>query len=232
MSTQSESSDVIRLVIADDIPLFREMLVHTLEEEEDIEIIAHASDGIEAVEACRQHRPHIILLDVEMPRMNGVEATKAIVAECPETRVVILTAYEDDQLILELIQAGATGYLVKDTHVDEVVKAIRVAHDGESLIQPRVAQKILKMMVSMPSGSGEVSVKKEVQEKLDRLTAREREVLEGIACGLNNKELAVHFCIGHTTVKTHVNRMMQKLELRDRVEAVLFALEAGLVPEK
>jgi DNA-binding NarL/FixJ family response regulator len=227
MTVPSQISDTIRLVIADDIPLFREMLVHTLEEEEDIEIIAHAANGLEAVEACRLHRPHIILLDVEMPKMNGVDATKAIVAECPSTRVVILTAYEDDQLILELIQAGATGYLVKDTHVDEVVKAIRVAHDGESLIQPRVAQKILKMMVSMPSTGNEV--KREVQDKLDRLTGREREVLEGIAQGLNNKELAALFCIGHTTVKTHVNRMMQKLELRDRVEAVLFALEAGLV---
>ena len=227
MAASSQISDTIRLVIADDIPLFREMLVHTLEEEEDIEIIAHASNGLEAVEACRLHRPHIILLDVEMPKMNGVEATKVIRAECPATRVVILTAYEDDQLILELIQAGATGYLVKDTHVDEVVKAIRVAHDGESLIQPRVAQKILKMMVAMPSAGTDVN--KEVQEKLERLTAREREVLEGIAKGLNNKELAELFCIGHTTVKTHVNRMMQKLELRDRVEAVLFALEAGLV---
>jgi len=227
MSAPSQISDTIRLVIADDIPLFREMLVHTLEEEEDIEIIAHASNGLEAVEACRLHRPHIILLDVEMPKMNGVEATKVIRAECPQTRVVILTAYEDDQLILELIQAGATGYLVKDTHVDEVVKAIRVAHDGESLIQPRVAQKILKMMVAMPSAGNDVN--KAVQEMLERLTAREREVLEGIAKGLNNKELAELFCIGHTTVKTHVNRMMQKLELRDRVEAVLFALEAGLV---
>ena len=227
MSAPSQISDTIRLVIADDIPLFREMLVHTLEEEEDIEIIAHASNGLEAVEACRLHRPHIILLDVEMPKMNGVEATKVIRAECPSTRVVILTAYEDDQLILELIQAGATGYLVKDTHVDEVVKAIRVAHDGESLIQPRVAQKILKMMVAMPSAGNDVD--KAVQDKLERLTAREREVLEGIAKGLNNKELAELFCIGHTTVKTHVNRMMQKLELRDRVEAVLFALEAGLV---
>ena len=227
MSAPSQISDTIRLVIADDIPLFREMLVHTLEEEEDIEIIAHASNGLEAVEACRLHRPHIILLDVEMPKMNGVEATKVIRAECPSTRVVILTAYEDDQLILELIQAGATGYLVKDTHVDEVVKAIRVAHDGESLIQPRVAQKILKMMVAMPSADNDVD--KAVQEKLERLPARERDVLEGIAKGLNNKELAELFCIGHTTVKTHVNRMMQKLELRDRVEAVLFALEAGLV---
>lgn len=233
MSNSTETTGPIRLVIADDIPLFREMLVHTLEEEGDIDIVAHASNGIEAVEACRLHRPHIILLDVEMPKMNGVEATRLIRSECPDTRVVILTAYEDDRLILELIQAGATGYLVKDTHIDEVVKAIRVAHDGESLIQPRVAQKILRMMSSMPSQETPSQTPAvDIKAKLERLTAREREVLEGMARGLNNKELAETFCIGHTTVKTHVNRMMQKLELRDRVEAVLFAVQAGLVDGK
>lgn len=232
MSKQLESFGGISLVIADDMPLFREMLVHTLEEEEDIKIVAHASNGIEAVEACCLHRPDIILLDVEMPKMNGLEATKAIASKCPDTRVVILTAYEDDRLILQLIQAGATGYLVKDTHVDEVVRAIRVAYDGESLIQPRVAQKILQMLVSLPpqdDKSKDPELTKRIQSKLERLTAREREVLEGMAKGLNNKEIAEQFCIGHTTVKTHVNRMMQKLELRDRVEAVLFAVEAGLV---
>ena len=223
----------IRLVIADDIPLFREMLVHTLEEENDIEIVAHAANGLEAVEACRTHRPHVILLEVEMPKMNGVEATVVIKRECPDTKVVILTAYEDDRLIFELIRGGASGYLVKDTHVDEVVRAIRVAHEGESLIQPRVAQKILRMMSSMPSQeSATATPATDTKEKLERLTAREREVLEGMAKGLNNKELAELFCIGHTTVKTHVNRMMQKLELRDRVEAVLFAVQAGLVDGK
>lgn len=232
MPKQLESFGGISLVIADDMPLFREMLVHTLEEEEDIKIVAHASNGIEAVEACCLHRPDIILLDVEMPKMNGLEATKAIASKCPDTRVVILTAYEDDRLILQLIQAGATGYLVKDTHVDEVVRAIRVAYEGESLIQPRVAQKILQMLVSLPpqdDKSKDPERKKRIQGKLERLTAREREVLEGMAKGLNNKEIAEKFCIGHTTVKTHVNRMMQKLELRDRVETVLFAVEAGLV---
>ena len=229
----NEPSGSIRLVIADDITLFREMLVHTLEEEDDIEIVAHAANGLEAVEACLKHRPHVILLDVEMPKMNGVEATVVIKRECPDTKVVILTAYEDDRLIFELIRGGASGYLVKDTHVDEVVRAIRVAHDGESLIQPRVAQKILRMMSSMPSqDSATAAPATDAKEKLERLTAREREVLEGMAKGLNNKELAELFCIGHTTVKTHVNRMMQKLELRDRVEAVLFAVQAGLVDGK
>ncbi len=229
----SEVSELIRLVIADDIPLFREMLVHTLEEEDDIDIVAHASNGLEAVEACRIHHPHIILLDVEMPKMNGVDATRIIKKECPSTRVVILTAYEDDHLILELIHAGASGYLVKDTHVDEVVKAIRVAHGGESLIQPRVAQKILRMMAAMPQSEAPTQPPaSDLSSKLELLTAREREVLEGMAKGLNNKELAEQLCIGHTTVKTHVNRLMQKLDLRDRVEAVLFAVQAGLVDSK
>lgn len=227
-SSQGQKPD-IRIVIADDIPLFRDMLVHALEEESDIVVVAHAANGLEAVQSCVTHLPDIILLDVEMPKMNGVEATKEIIRACPKTRVVILTAYEDDKLIFELIQAGATGYLVKDTHIDEVVKAIRIAHEGESLIQPRVAQKILRMMVSMPVKLKEPHRESKTQEYLNRLTAREREVLEGIAQGLNNKELAEKLCIGHTTVKTHVNRMMQKLELRDRVEAVLFALKAGLL---
>lgn len=231
--SSSQTAESIRLVIADDIPLFREMLVHTLEEETDIDIVAHAANGVEAVEECQRHRPHIILLDVEMPKMNGVEATKLIKKECPETQVVILTAYEDDQLIFELIRAGAVGYLVKDTHIDEVVKAIRVAYHGESLIQPRVAQKILRMMSTMPQGETVAqNLDSDVVRRLEMLTAREREVLEGMAQGLNNKELAEMLCIGHTTVKTHVNRMMQKLDLRDRVEAVLFAVQAGLVDGK
>ncbi|MCA9794542.1 MAG: response regulator transcription factor [Candidatus Eremiobacteraeota bacterium] len=221
-------SDSIKIVIADDMPLFREMLIHTLDDEEDITVLGEASDGEDAVNQCKQLAPNIIILDVEMPKMNGVEATRAIVASCPATRVVILTAYEDDDLILELVQAGATGYLVKDTPVDDVVKAIRVAHTGESLIQPRVAQKILKMMATM----GQTSEKEpgnEIAEKLALLTSRELEVLTLIGRGLNNKEIADTLCIGGTTVKTHVTRIMSKLNLRDRVEAVLFAVQAGLV---
>ncbi|MGE0495077.1 MAG: response regulator [Vulcanimicrobiota bacterium] len=221
-------SESIKIVIADDMPLFREMLIHTLDDEEDITVLGEASDGEDAVNQCKQLAPNIIILDVEMPKMNGVEATRAIVASCPATRVVILTAYEDDELILELVQAGATGYLVKDTPVDDVVKAIRVAHTGESLIQPRVAQKILKMMANM----GQTSEKEptgDLAEKLSLLTSRELEVLTAIGRGLNNKEIADTLCIGGTTVKTHVTRVMSKLNLRDRVEAVLFAVQAGLV---
>ncbi|MBI3928903.1 MAG: response regulator transcription factor [Armatimonadetes bacterium] len=231
MSTETRT---IRVVVADDVPLFREMLMHTLEEEENITVVGEASNGEDAVRLCGELQPDIVLLDVEMPRMNGVEATRTIVRDCSTTRVVILTAYEDDELILELIQAGATGYLVKDTHIDEVVKAIRVAYTGESLIQPRVAQKILKIMAGMkpggrpePAGPGSGRIR----ELLARLTQRELEVLKAMGRGLNNKELAEHLCIGSNTVKTHLTRVMQKLELRDRVEAVLFAVQAGLVEE-
>ena len=218
---------MIRVVIADDIPLFRQMVVATLEGEDDVEIVAEASNGRDALQLCREHSPDIIILDVQMPHMDGVEATRQIVAACPKTRVVILTAYEDDQLILQLVQAGATGYLLKDTHIDEVVRAIRVAHGGESLIEPRVAQKILRMMAGLTPKPGPAAARQD--ELLDRLTSREREVLAEIGRGRNNKELAEMFQISGTTVKTHVARIMQKLEVRDRVELVLLAVQAGLV---
>lgn len=218
---------MIRLVVADDHPVFREMVIDALELEEDLEVVGQASNGLDAVAACLRERPDIIILDVEMPQMNGVEATRKIVAECPLTRVVILTAYEDDGLILQLIQAGATGYLLKESKTNEVIRAIRVAHGGDSLIDPKVAQKMMRMMMGMapaipaPPKNG----------ALDQLTSREREVLREIGRGKNNKELAEVFQIGVNTVKTHVARVMQKLEVRDRVELVLLAVQAGLVDE-
>lgn len=220
----------IRVVLADDMHLFRQMLMDALEDEEGIEVVGQASNGRDAVALCKQLKPDIIILDVQMPLMDGVEATGQLTRDCPETRVVILTAYEDDEIIFRLVQAGATGYLLKDTRIDEVVRAIRVAYSGESLIQPRVAQKILRMFSSMrsPTPPAPDASRKEL---LARLTQRELEVLAEIGRGRNNKELADLFSIGGTTVKTHVARVMQKLEVRDRVELVLFAVQAGLVED-
>lgn len=223
---------MIRIVVADDVPVFREMVVDAIELEDDLEVVGQASNGEDAVAWCVREKPDIVILDVEMPRMDGVRATREIVGQCPETRVVILTAFEDDGLILQLIQAGATGYLLKESRIDEVIRAIRVAAGGESLIDPKVAQKILRMMMAgvtpapanAPSRPDEESLK-----RLDSLTQREREVLTEIGRGKNNKELAEIFQIGGTTVKTHVGRIMQKLEVRDRVELVLLAVQAGLV---
>lgn len=221
---------MIRLIVADDVPVFREMVVCALELQDDLEVVGQASNGADAVEACRQHQPDVIILDVEMPRMNGVEATRQIVASCPNTRVVILTAFEDDGLILQLIQAGATGYLLKESKTNEVIRAIRTAYGGESLIDPKVAQKMMRMMMGMSAQSA-APPKSGSADKLDQLTSREREVLREIGRGRNNKELAEICQIGGNTVKTHVARIMQKLDVRDRVELVLLAVQAGLVEE-
>lgn len=222
---------MIRVVVADDVPVFREMVVDALELEDDLEVVGQACNGEDAVATCRSQRPDIIILDVEMPRMNGVEATRAIVRDCPSTRVVILTAYEDDGIIFQLIQAGATGYLLKESKIDQVVQAIRVAHGGESLIDPRVAQKILRMMMGMAVSPQTSVPETNALQRLQCLTQREREVLSELGRGKNNKELGEIFQISPPTVKTHVGRIMQKLEVRDRVELVLLAIQAGLVED-
>lgn len=220
----------IRLVVADDHPMFREMVTCALEFHDDLVVVGEASNGADALEICVREKPDVIILDVQMPRMDGVEATRKIVAECPSTRVVILTAYEDDHLILDLIRAGATGYLLKEAKTDQIVHAIRVAYAGDSLIDPKVAQKVLRMLMGMPVPAS-APARAELPD-LSELTGREREVLAEIGRGKNNKELAEVFQIGVNTVKTHVARIMQKLEVRDRVELVLLAVQAGLVEEQ
>lgn len=219
----------IRVLVVDDHALFREMLLNALEEEPDIEVVGEAADGEAALEACRRLLPDICLLDLEMPRLNGIEVTRRLVQLCPRTKIVILTAYDEDQWIYDLVQAGATGYLLKETHLDEVVRAIRVAWSGESLIQPRVANKILRMFANLSQGNGKSPASNGARELLARLTEREVEVLTLVGRGLNNRELAERLVIGETTVKTHVANVMHKLDLRDRVEMVLFAVNAGLV---
>lgn len=223
-------SEAIRVLLADDYAMFRDVLNSALEEEEDITVVGEAADGQEALDKCLALDPDILILDVEMPRMNGVEATRLLAQRCPRTKVVIVTAYEDDHLIMQLIQAGATGYLLKETDMEEVVRAIRVAHSGDSLIQPRVAKKMMRMMAQMtPVAQPPKAQHDEVKEKLARLTQRELEVLIEVGKGKNNKELGSHFVISEPTVKTHVARLMQKLELRDRIAMVMFAAEANLL---
>ncbi|MDQ7822407.1 MAG: response regulator transcription factor [Candidatus Eremiobacteraeota bacterium] len=218
----------IRVLIADDHHLFREMLFHTLSEEEDIEVIAEASDGEEAVAQARKLHPDIILLDINMPRMNGLEAIREIKREQPLCKVVILTALEDDAYVFKFIREGATGYLMKDTNALEVIKAIRSAYSGESLIQPRIVNKILKEFCKL-SEEKRKSPEKGESGKLTSLTEREREVLSHVAQGLNNKEIASALFISEATVKSHVANLMSKLNLRDRVEMVLFAVKNGII---
>ena len=219
----------IRVLIADDHALFREMLFHTLQEEEDIEVVGEARDGKDAIELTRVLKPDILLLDIAMPRIDGIEATKVLTKECPYTKIVILTATDDDDYVFKLVREGATGYLLKDTSTDNVISAVRSAYSGESVVQPRVASKILKEFARLMGEHDKAPASVEKKLQLDVLTARETEVTRLVGKGLNNKEIAKKLFISETTVKTHISNAMHKLNLRDRVELVLLAVEAGIV---
>jgi DNA-binding NarL/FixJ family response regulator len=223
----------IKVLIADDHGLFREMLYHTISDEDDIDVVGQAVDGKEAVDMTYSLKPDILLLDINMPRMDGIEATKILAGKCPETKIVILTAIDDDDYVFRLVRAGATGYLMKDTSSEDVISAIRAAYSGESLIQPRVATKILKefskLLHQKDPEISTANLNDERKKSLEQLTERELEVLCLVGQGCNNKEIGAKLFIGEATVKTHVMNTMHKLNMRDRVELVLFAVHTGIV---
>jgi len=231
LSTATAGQPSIRVLVVDDHALYREIILDALEEEVDIEVVGEAADGPAALVACQDLQPDICLLDLEMPGMNGVEVTRRLVHQSPHTKIVVLTAYDEDRWIFELVQAGATGYLLKEAPLGEVVRAIRVAWSGESLIEPRVANKILRMFASLSqeAGPGRQAPSGDRPGLPGRLTEREVEVLSLVGKGLNNRELAEHLVISETTVKSHVSNIMHKLDLRDRVEMVLLAVNSGLI---
>ncbi|MHB2018117.1 MAG: response regulator [Candidatus Xenobia bacterium] len=217
-------------MIADDQSVFRQMMLDTLAEEDDVQVVGEATNGEEAIEQALKLGPDIVLMDINMPKKNGIEATSTITRARPGTRVVILTAYDDEQYVCEIVRAGATGYVLKESHASEVIRAIRTAYSGESLIQPRVMTKILREFSRLledrpraPEPDGKAAA------QLEQLTEREREVLALIGMGLNNKEIGLKLFISEPTVKTHVANLMHKLAFRDRIEAVLFAVRSGLL---
>ena len=214
----------IKVLLADDHKLFREMLYHFLSEEKEIEILGEAANGKEAVEKTGILKPDVLLLDIDMPEMNGVEATKIIAEKYPQTKIVIITAMEEDEFIFQLIKNGASGYLLKDSSLSEVLKGIKAAHSGEALIQPRVVNKILRQLVELMDKQPQPS-----PQALKSLTGREIEVLQLAAQGANNKEISARLFISEPTVKTHIGNIMHKLNLRDRVEMVLFAVQHQIV---
>jgi len=215
---------VISVVIADDQALLRGGLRMILEAQTDLVVLAEAADGEEAVRRVREHAPDLVLMDIRMPVMDGIEATRRIVAD-PRltTQVLVLTTFDQDDYVYEALRAGAGGFLLKSAPPARVVEAVRVVAAGEALLAPSVTRRLIEQHVSRPRHSAEAA------RVRDRLTGRENEVVRLIASGMSNAEIAAKLVLSEATVKTHVNRILQKLALRDRVQVVVLAYETGLV---
>jgi DNA-binding NarL/FixJ family response regulator len=213
----------VRVLLADDQALVRSGFRKLLEGEAGIEVVAEAADGLEAIERARLHRPDVVLMDIRMPRLDGLKATARIFATTPSPRILVLTTYDLDEYIFEALKAGASGFLLKDSPAEELIAAIHVVAAGEALLAPSVTRRLIEAFVSLPR------VSPEAKRQLDGLTARESEVLHLVARGLSNAEIATELHLGEATVKSHVGNVLTKLELRDRVQAVVLAYESGLI---
>jgi len=209
----------IKILIADDHPVVREGLSTMLSREHDIQVVGEAENGTEAIKKAGELQPDIILMDLRMPEVDGVEAMRQIRVKNPDMKFLVLTTYDNDEYIFKGIEAGARAYLLKDAPREELFKAIRAVHRGESLIEPAVAGKVLDRLVELS---------RHVQAP-ERLSEREVEVLKLIAKGTGNKLIASSLCISESTVKTHIQSIFQKLEVNDRTEAVTEAIKKGII---
>jgi DNA-binding NarL/FixJ family response regulator len=214
----------IRVLIADDQPLMRAAFDMTLRAEEDIEVVGEAEDGRQAVDLTRRVRPDVVLMDIRMPVLNGVEATRILSTEGDPARILILTTFDIDEYVIEGLRAGASGFLLKDVRPVDLVNAVRILAAGEALLAPSVTRRLLDTVVgSLPSfDPAEVHA-------VDALTPAERKVLICVGRGLSNEEIAAELFIADTTVRTHIRHILDKLQLRDRVHAVITAYDTGLV---
>jgi DNA-binding NarL/FixJ family response regulator len=214
----------IRVLVADDQPLMRAAFEMTLRTEEDIELVGEASDGLDAVEQARRLRPDVILMDVRMPGLDGVEATRILAAEDRTTKILILTTFDIDEYVIEAIRAGASGFLLKDVRPSELIEAIRIVARGDALLAPSVTRRLLESIApSLPA------LRPPKVGLLDALTPTERKVLALVGRGASNHEIAAELFVADTTVRTHIRHILEKLALRDRVQAVVLAYDTGLV---
>jgi DNA-binding NarL/FixJ family response regulator len=216
------TGDRVRVLLVDDDDLMRAGLRSVLSSDETIEVAGEAGDGGEALDRVRETQPHVVLMDIRMPGVDGISATREVLAGSADVKVVVLTTFEDDDYIFDALSAGASGFLLKRTKPEELISAIHAVAEGDSLLSPSVTRRVIDHMATQPvaglSGA-----------RLEKLTPREREVLELIGRGLSNREIAESFVIEESTVKTHVKRILTKLGLRDRVQAVILAYETGLI---
>jgi len=226
-----DPEDTIRVLIVDDHAVVRQGLRTFLELQDDpstlpIEVVGEATNGVEAVKLARNLRPDVILLDLVMPEMDGIEATPKIIEDSPHSRVIILTSFGEEDKVFPAIRAGAQGYLLKDIAPNDLVRAVRAAYLGQVQLHPEVARKLMSAVVAK-----EEPPARRVPGSLEELTERELEVLCLIAEGLNNREIAERLVISDKTVKTHVSSILGKLHLEDRTQAAIYALRHGLTPD-
>jgi DNA-binding NarL/FixJ family response regulator len=216
---------MIRVLLADDQSLIRAGFRILLESADDIEVVGDAVDGGQAVELARALRVDVVLMDIRMPNVDGLEATRRIAADdnLAGVRVIILTTFESDEYVYQAIRAGASGFLVKDSEPAELIQAVRVVARGEALLSPSVTRKLITDLASRPGNP------RPTGHELDPLTEREREVMTLVATGLSNDEIAARLFVSPLTAKTHVSRIMTKLDARDRAQLVVLAYESGLV---
>ncbi|MBG0561303.1 response regulator [Actinoplanes aureus] len=212
----------IRVAIADDQELIRDAFARILDAEPDIDVVAEAGNGAQAVDAVRAQRPDLLLLDIRMPVMDGIEAARRVCASTT-TRVLMLTTFDEDEYVYESLRAGASGFLLKDVRGPQLVDAVRVVAAGESLLAPAVTTRLVQQVVSLRPATGPEA------DALGVLTAREREVLRHLGRGRSNAEIAADLVLSEHTVKTHVSNVLTKLALRDRAQSVVFAYESGLI---
>lgn len=212
---------MIRVLVVDDQPLVRSGFRMVIEERPDLELVGEGTDGVQALELARELEPDVILMDVRMPNLDGVEATRRLVESGTQARVLVLTTFDLDEYVYAAIRAGASGFLLKDVEPADLVDAIRVVAAGNSLFGPAATERLVARFAQQPAP--------DAARSLDELTDREKEILALLATGLSNAELAERLFLSETTVKTHVSSILRKLRVRDRVQAVIAAYDAGLV---
>ena len=223
MTGARAAPDVLRIVIADDQSLVRVGFRMILESEDGIEVVAEAGDGAEAIRAVRRLRPDVVLMDVRMPGTDGLEATRRILGDGATCRVIMLTTFDLDDYVYAALEAGASGFLLRDVSPELLIASVRMVAAGDALLAPSITRRLIERFVRRDAAAAVTP------RELSSLTGREREVLTLMARGLSNSELAARLHLSEATVKTHVARILSKLELRDRVQAVVLAYETGLV---